>query len=135
MASNELSAPKPNQAKSSTDEFWLFYLREHSNPWNRRLHYVGSTLALLFIGAAVLSGHASYLILAPLVGYGFAWSGHYFLEHNRPATIKAPLLSLVSDYRMLLLAVTGRLEQELERAIKPTGSTPHHERSVPPKGH
>ena len=34
---------------------------------------------------------------APLFGYGFAWIGHFFFEHNRPATFTHPFYSLLGD--------------------------------------
>jgi hypothetical protein len=37
----------------------------------------------------------------PLIGYAFAWAGHNFFEHNRPATFIYPVFSLMGDYRML----------------------------------
>jgi hypothetical protein len=46
------------------------------------------------------------LLAMPLCGYGFAWVGHFFFEHNRPATYRYPLWSLMGDrvmYRDVLL--------------------------------
>jgi len=104
------------QRFSSYAEFWPFYLREHSRPVARGLHYVGSALAILAMLGALLSGHLWLLLAAPLAGYGFAWAAHAAVEHNRPATFTHPLWSLISDYRMLFLFVTGRLGAELIRA-------------------
>lgn len=97
-------------------EFWPFYLREHSRPATRALHLAGTTLALLLLaGAAAL--RSGWLVLAALVcGYAFAWVGHFFVEHNRPATFKYPLWSLAADWKMWALILAGRLGPELERA-------------------
>jgi len=97
-------------------EFWPFYLREHSKPGTRALHYVGTSLGLLCIVWAVLSGNPFWALGLPLLGYGFAWISHFRVEHNRPATFTYPLWSFISDFRMLFLFLTGGLRSELKRA-------------------
>ena len=81
-------------------EFYPFYLGEHSNRTCRRLHFIGSTLVIVVVLLAALSGQLRWLWLAPLAGYGFAWVGHYGFEKNRPATFKHPLYSLLGDWVM-----------------------------------
>ena len=98
------------------DAFWLHYLRAHGRPGTRRLHYAGSTAALLLLLAGVATGRWWLLPLAVAVGYGFAWAGHFAVEHNRPATFGHPLWSLFSDFRMLALWVSGQLAPHLARA-------------------
>jgi hypothetical protein len=96
-------------------DFWLHYLREHADPRTRMLHYAGTALTFLFLAIAIRSGGWWWAAI-PLAGYGFAWFAHFRVERNRPATFTHPLWSLVSDYRMFFLWLTGRLGPHLARA-------------------
>ena len=97
-------------------EFWLHYLREHSRPRTRALHYLGTSLVVLLALFALATGRWLWLALMPVAGYLFAWIGHFGVEKNRPATFSYPLWSFVADFRMWGLWLTGRLGPELERA-------------------
>ncbi|MHB1056727.1 MAG: Mpo1-like protein [Rhodanobacter sp.] len=90
-------------------EFYPFYLGEHRNRTCRRLHFVGSTLVIVVVLVALLSGQWRWLWLAPLAGYGFAWVGHYVFEKNRPATFKHPLYSLLGDWVMYGQILRGKI--------------------------
>ena len=100
---------------SSYEEFWPYYVSEHRAPITRVLHFAGTTLVILSWAAAVLVDWRWFLA-APLFGYGFAWVGHFFFEHNRPATFTYPGWSLRGDFRMFRLMLLGRMGPELERA-------------------
>jgi hypothetical protein len=91
----------------SFSAFYPYYIHEHSNRTCRRIHVVGSALVIV---AALLGLFVSawWFIAMPLVGYGFAWVGHFFFEKNRPATFKYPLWSLMGDWRMFFETVTGQ---------------------------
>lgn len=90
-------------------EFYPYYLREHSDPRCRAMHYVGSTLVLLILAACIVTAAWPGLLLLPVVGYGFAWAGHFLFERNRPATFRYPLYSLIGDWVMLKDFLTGQL--------------------------
>ena len=100
----------------SFTEFWPFYLREHSRPRTRALHYAGTTLVVAIAILAVATGRWIWLLAVPPAGYGFAWLAHFAVEKNRPATFTYPLWSLAADFRMWWLWLTGRLGNELEQA-------------------
>lgn len=97
------------QRYTSFAEFYPYYLQEHSNATCRRLHYVGSLLVLGILAYTLLSQQWLWLLAIPLVGYGFAWVGHFVFEKNRPATFQYPLYSLMGDWVMLKDAFTGRI--------------------------
>ncbi len=97
------------------EEFWPFYLREHANPVNRRLHQAGTTGALATLAYSVLRGKPAVAPLALVVGYGPAWVGHFIIEKNRPATFTYPAWSLLGDFKMNKLMWTGELDDELRR--------------------
>ncbi len=94
----------------SFEEFYKFYLSEHSNPINRRLHFFGCLMVIALVIYAVLTQTWFALIGIPVVGYGFAWIGHFFVEKNKPATFKYPLYSLMGDWVMFKDIITGRIK-------------------------
>jgi hypothetical protein len=98
------------------EEFWPFYVSQHLNAACRNLHFVGTTLVLL-VAALAIFDTPSWLWLAPVAGYGFAWAGHFFFEKNRPATFTYPLWSLRGDFRMYRLMLLGKMGPELARAV------------------
>ena len=104
------------KACRSFAEFWPFYLREHSKPRTRALHYAGTSLVVAIALFALLSGRLGWLLAIPLAGYGFAWIAHFVVEKNRPATFTYPLWSLAADFRMWWLWLTRRLGPELRKA-------------------
>ena len=101
------------------EEFWPDYLREHSRPATRALHVVGTTVSLLLFLSALALRAPGLILVALICGYAFAWAGHFFVEHNKPATFKYPLWSFAADWKMWALALRGRLGPELQRALRP----------------
>ena len=94
---------------ASFREFYPFYLAEHANRTCRRLHVVGSTLVIACVVALVVTGSWWWLAAALVCGYGFAWVGHFFFEHNRPATFRHPVYSFVGDWVLYAQVLSGRI--------------------------
>ncbi|RZL00328.1 MAG: DUF962 domain-containing protein [Rubrivivax sp.] len=93
----------------SFQEFYPFYLSQHTDLVCRRLHVLGSVLVLVALATVVVSGQWAWLALVPFIGYGFAWVGHYVFEKNRPATFSHPVYSFMGDWVMLWQALTGKV--------------------------
>jgi hypothetical protein len=89
-------------------QFYPYYLEEHQNSTCRVLHFVGTGLVLVILAAALITGNYFWLISIPLVGYGFAWVGHFFFEKNKPATFQYPMFSLASDFILFFDLLTGK---------------------------
>ena len=94
----------------SFSEFYSFYLTEHNNKTNRRLHFVGTLLVILTAIYTLATQKWIFLILAPIFGYGFAWVGHFRIEKNKPATFDNPFYSLASDFVMFKDILIGKIK-------------------------
>lgn len=89
-------------------EFYPFYLSEHLNPTSRILHFIGTGLVIFILIYGLISQKYWLLLSIPIVGYGFAWIGHFFFEKNKPATFKYPLYSLSSDFILFFDLIRGK---------------------------
>jgi hypothetical protein len=98
-----------SQRFTSFAEFYPFYLSEHADRTCRRLHFAGSLLVIVCVALGLWMGNAWWFLAALFAGYGFAWIGHFFFEHNRPATFKYPLYSLIGDWVMFGDILTGKV--------------------------
>lgn len=93
------------------DAFYPYYISEHSEPNNRRLHVIGTGLAIVCLSQVVMWGLIGgfwSLVGALIFGYGFAWAGHYFIQKNKPATFTYPFWSLMGDFKMFFEVVTRK---------------------------
>lgn len=103
---------------SSFEDFWPFYVREHSRPLNRVFHFVGSSLGLICLVVAIVFGSLQLGVLSLVIGYAFAWFGHFFIERNKPATFKYPLWSFRADWKMWWLMLKGQMLPEVRRVLE-----------------
>ncbi len=96
-------------------EFYRFYLTEHKNKTSRMLHFIGTFLVFVLIFLAIYLELSYLWYFVPIMGYGFAWVGHFFFEKNKPATFKYPLWSLISDFKMFFDLLFGRISMDGSR--------------------
>lgn len=90
-------------------DFYKFYLTEHSDTTCRILHFVGTAIIFIMAFFAMYLSQPKLWISVPIIGYGFAWVGHFFFEKNKPATFKYPLWSLISDFKMFFQILAGKI--------------------------
>ena len=93
------------------DAYWPTYLSHHTHRKNRALHDLGD-LAVL---ASVLTFNPVVIPLGVVVGYSFAFAGHYLIEGRKPATLEHPVLAGLSNWRMFALGCAGKMEDELKK--------------------
>ncbi len=100
----------------SFDEFWQHYLRHHAQGGTRILHVLGTSVGAVALVAGLVTVNPMIALIGTGIGYLFAWTGHFLVEHNRPAMVSHPAWSFQCDIRMFRLFVTGQLGAELKRA-------------------
>ena len=93
----------------SFKSFYPYYLQENKNKTCRLFHFIGSSLVLGVLLYVLNTGHWIWLWSLPIIGYGFAWLGHFLFEKNKPATFKHPFYSFLGDWVMYKDILTGRL--------------------------
>ena len=99
-------------------DFYPYYLTEHSDTTCRTLHYIGTSIFLGIVVWAIMDFAWWKIALMPVIGYGFAWVGHFVFEKNKPATFQYPAFSFASDFIMLFHFVTGQIDTKLKEAHK-----------------
>ena len=97
-------------AYRSYSEFYPFYLSQHAGRSCRRLHFLGTTLGLAGVIAALASVNFWWLVAGIVAGYAAAWVGHFFFEKNKPATFTYPVYSFLGDWAMWRDMLTGRIK-------------------------
>ena len=99
-----------NTKFNSFKEFYPFYLSEHSKKSTKISHMIGSILVICILLYSIKSQDWSKLYYLPIAGYGFAWTGHFFFEKNKPATFKHPIYSFIGDWVMLKDIIIGKVK-------------------------
>jgi hypothetical protein len=100
------------------NQFWPYYVSEHSKPATRHLHFFGTTNLLVLLLLALFRRSPRLFFFAVISSYGFAWYGHFVIERNRPATLSYPILSALGDLNMYVLTCMGRMDEEVAKYAK-----------------
>jgi hypothetical protein len=102
------------QEFANFDDFFPYYVSQHSKPATRWVHFAGTHLG----AASALTGIAlrkpALLAAAPVIAYGLAWFSHFTIEGNKPATFGHPVWSFIGDFKMLRMMWQGH-DPELTR--------------------
>ncbi len=83
---------------------------------NRVLHFCGTALLILCLVTGIFTGIWWLFAIIPVLGYGFAWVGHFFIEKNKPATFTYPLYSLAADFVMFWHTIAGQINSKIKEA-------------------
>jgi hypothetical protein len=103
------------QRFNSFEEFWPYYVAEHSKPETRAIHAIGTTAGIACAVALLAKRKWKLLPLALVPAYSAAWLAHFLVEKNRPATFDYPLWSFMGDYKMIGKMIAGTMDEEVER--------------------
>lgn len=122
MVSKSLPGTEASRRFASFEEFWRYYLQEHSRPETRAMHMIGTTAGIMGVAAWLKTGQAKYLIAGVAGSYGSAWLGHLAYQRNMPAAFANPLWSLEADIRMYRLWLTGELDNEMRKVLGKAGA-------------
>ncbi|KAF5773737.1 putative 2-hydroxy-palmitic acid dioxygenase Mpo1 [Helianthus annuus] len=102
------------------EEFWPFYLKQHSKPATKRWHFMATLSCILCLLYAV-AFNGWFVFLMPVLAYSMAWYSHFFVEGNVPLTFGNPVWALRGDLKMFGLMLTGQMDKELKRVAKKHG--------------
>jgi hypothetical protein len=99
----------------SFEDFFRFYVSQHSKPATRWVHFVsthaGATLGML----GIVRRRPLLLLAAPVATYGPAFLSHYLIEKNSPVTLSGNVLwAMRGDLRMITTMWRGH-DAELSR--------------------
>lgn len=99
--------------RRSLQAFWPTYVREHSQPTTRWLHFIGNTNLVLWLLLAWARRDLRLMGVAVVTSYMFAWIGHFGFERNIPATFRYPLKANICDLIMYAKMWQGTMDAEV----------------------
>ncbi|KAI8887705.1 hypothetical protein K501DRAFT_174707 [Backusella circina FSU 941] len=99
---------EPKDGFKTLEAFYPFYLGEHANKINRRLHIIGTTLSQILFLLAIIRQQPKFALIGFFQGYTWAWIGHFFFENNKPATFRYPIWSFICDLKLWKEVISGQ---------------------------
>lgn len=95
--------------------FWPDYLRAHRKSGTRVCHYIATLwgVSLGLYGIATLQ--IGYVIAAIAGGYALAVGSHYAFKDGKPLVARSAVMGACADFRMIALALIGRLDDEFRK--------------------
>jgi hypothetical protein len=103
-------AEEPTPKPAGFREYYRYYLTQHQNRNCRRMHFLGTLVAVGLLVWLLTTPYWWLAWLAPLAEYPFAWFGHFVFERNVPATFKNPWYAALSDLVMTWDIVRGKVK-------------------------
>ena len=96
-------------------QFWPLYLQAHSQPATRAVHYAATVIGL---GSSLIAAFTlqPLFLLGIGVAYALAIGAHAVIEQNHSMVRVNPIWGAIADLRMFWLAMTGRLQHEIDRS-------------------
>ncbi len=120
----------------SFEEFWPYYVRQHSKKATRWLHFGATAAGLLALGVGLARKRSRWLIaIAPVLGLAPAWASHWLIEKNDFTILQHPIWSARANLLMMAKMITGQMDAEVERLLGETGPwDTEQEEDGPPSG-
>ena len=97
------------------ESFWIDYLRNHSKPGTRACHYVATAWGVTVGFYGIFTLQWPFVLAGIIGGYIIAVASHYLIEGRPPLVRRSAFWGAVSDFRMIWLALTGRLDAEYRK--------------------
>ncbi|KAI8091205.1 uncharacterized protein B0P05DRAFT_583730 [Gilbertella persicaria] len=73
---------EPKDGFKSLEAFYPFYLGEHGNKINRRLHVLGTSITMVLTLLAIQQSKPTLALAGIIQAYAFAWFGHFVFEQK-----------------------------------------------------
>jgi hypothetical protein len=92
---------------AEVEAFWPHYLRHHSHPLNRALHYAADMAVVAGVILGCRHGRLSPVLLGAAAGLALVTIGHTLVEGNSPLVFRRPILATICNVRMAVRALRG----------------------------